>query len=105
LDIAPSDRFSAIYAFDNVLGGCIAINRLHPKERRLLSLAHDYAHFLVHRYNADVLISGYYKRVPEHERFADQFAVHFLMPANSVKRQLANARRYKPDITMTDLLT
>ena len=105
LEIKPSNQFSAIYIFEPKLGGCIAINRLHPRTRRLFNLTHDYAHFLVHRYNATILIEDYYTRIPQNERFADLFTIHFLMPMTSVKRQLANIRRNKPDLTLADLIT
>src|SRR5205807_10605690 len=39
-------KFSAIYLYDDQVGGCIAVNSNHPEERRRWSLAHDYGHFL-----------------------------------------------------------
>lgn len=97
--------FSAIYLYDNILGGCIAVNRLHPEERRRWSLAHDYGHFLVHRYRPTVFIEDSYRRVPESERFADAFALYFLMPTNGVRRRFNDIRKTKDKITPADLCT
>jgi len=44
LPLRPSN-YSAIYYYDQQLGGCIGVNSLHPEERRRWSLAHDYALF------------------------------------------------------------
>ena len=97
--------FSAIYLYDNQLSACIAVNRLHPEERRRWSLAHDYGHFLVHRYRPTVFIEDNYRRVPESERFADSFALYFLMPTNGLKRRFYDIRRTKDKITPADLCT
>ncbi|HLJ35893.1 MAG TPA: XRE family transcriptional regulator [Ktedonobacteraceae bacterium] len=102
LPLIPS-KFAAIYHFDNQLGGNIVINRLHLEERRRRSLAHEYAHFLTHRYKPNVLIEGVYQRLPESERFADAFAQFFLMPTSSLIRRFQNVRRTKQSITPADL--
>lgn len=98
-----SSTFSAIYLYDHQLSGCIAVNRLHPEERRRWSLAHDYGHFLVHRYQPTILIEGGYRHIPESERFADTFALYFLMPTNGLKRRFYDIRRTKDKITPADL--
>lgn len=104
LPLRPS-KFSAIYLYDNQLGGCIAINSLHPEERRRLSLAHDYGHFLAHRYKPTVFVEDSYHRLPESERFADYFALYFLMPTSGLKRRFNDIRRTKQKITPADLCT
>jgi Zn-dependent peptidase ImmA (M78 family)/DNA-binding XRE family transcriptional regulator len=86
LAIHPT-TFSAMYVYDHQSGGCIAVNRLHPEERRRWSLAHEFAHFLAHRFRADLFDDSYW-RLPERERFADDFAKHFLMPTSSLMRQV-----------------
>jgi Zn-dependent peptidase ImmA (M78 family)/DNA-binding XRE family transcriptional regulator len=89
-------KFSAIYLYDEQAGGCIAVNKNHPEERRRHSLAHDYAHFLTARNKPDVFIEeGYYQRKPESERLADDFASAFLMPANGVTRRFNDIRATK----------
>ncbi|HVB25549.1 MAG TPA: XRE family transcriptional regulator [Ktedonobacteraceae bacterium] len=102
LPLIPS-KFSAIYHYDNQLGGNIVINRLHPEERRRWLLAHEYAHFLAHRYKPQVLIEEAYKKLPESERFADAFARYFLMPTSSLIRRFQDVRRTKHSITPADL--
>jgi DNA-binding XRE family transcriptional regulator len=48
LKMQNSAKFSEIYFYDEVLGACVALNSLHPKQRRRLSLAHAFGHFLAH---------------------------------------------------------
>lgn len=104
MEMKPSDKFSAMYTYSDKLGGAIAVNRLHEEERRRFSLAHDYAHFLVHRHKAEVLMQDGYKRRPESEQFADQFAVHFLMPTLSVTRSYNAMKASQSRFTLGDLL-
>lgn len=96
LHLLPS-TYSAMYVFDPAFGGCIAVNRDHPVERRRWSLAHEYAHFLVHRHRPD-LVDDSYERLPERERFADAFARYFLMPTSSLMKRIG-AR----DVSRADL--
>lgn len=86
LPMKPS-KFSAVYMYDHSVGGCIAVNSYHPEERRRLSLAHDYAHFLSNRYIQKFHIDGIYQRLPDYEQFADYFALYFLMPTSSLTRR------------------
>jgi Zn-dependent peptidase ImmA (M78 family)/DNA-binding XRE family transcriptional regulator len=97
-------KFSAIYLYDEQVGGCIAINSKHPEERRRGSLAHDYGHFLTLREKSEVYIEeGYYQRKPESERLADDFAAYFLMPTSGVTRRFNALRRTKENVTVGDL--
>ena len=82
----PSD-IAGMFAFDEHLGGCIAINQQHREVRRRLSLAHEYAHFLTSRRQASVDFAKRYQRLPEGERFANAFAPAFLMPAVGISRR------------------
>ncbi len=102
LPLRPS-KFSAIYLFDHQAGGCIALNILHPEERRRWSLAHEYAHFLVHRHQPRMFIDGKFKRTLEKERFADCFALSFLMPTESLTRRFNNSRKETGKISAADL--
>jgi Zn-dependent peptidase ImmA (M78 family)/DNA-binding XRE family transcriptional regulator len=104
LPLQPS-KFSAIYLYDDQLGGCIAINSQHPEERRRWSLAHEYGHFLAHRYQPGAFVEDSYQRIPESERFADSFALYFLMPTSGLKRHFNDIRRTKEKITPADLCT
>jgi len=79
-----------IYAYNEELGGCIAINRRHPASRAKWSLAHEYGHFLSTRYAADVsLWNGEPWGKSYSERFADAFSKNFLMPRMGVNRGLS----------------
>lgn len=104
LPLRPSE-YAAMYLFTEELGGCIAVNSLHPEERRRWSLAHDYGHFLVHRYRPTLFVENQYQRVPESERFADYFALFFLMPTSGLKRRFNNLRQAQEAITPADLCT
>ena len=56
--------------------------------RQRWTLAHEYAHFLTNRYDAEITYEGRKSR-DAHEVFADRFATHFLMPASGVSRRLS----------------
>ncbi|MGH9695186.1 MAG: helix-turn-helix domain-containing protein, partial [Bryobacteraceae bacterium] len=62
----PSD-IAAMFSYDPEVGACVAVNARHPYERRRLSLAHEYAHFLTSRYRAEVTLLRPYRRRPDHE--------------------------------------
>lgn len=104
LELRPS-TFSAIYLYTHELGGCIAINSLHPEERRRWSLAHDYGHFLGDRYKPTLLVEDAYQRFPESERFADYFARFFLMPGSGLMRRFNDLRRTREKVSFADLST
>jgi Zn-dependent peptidase ImmA (M78 family) len=77
--------FAGMYIFVDGLGGCVLINSVHPIDKQRASIAHEYAHLLVDRYTAGIdylTISG---RKPANERFAESFAMSFLMPSSSVR--------------------
>ncbi len=76
---------AGMYIFVDGLGGCMLINSVHPADKQRASIAHEYAHLIVDRYTAGIdylTISG---RKPANERFAESFAMSFLMPASSVR--------------------
>ena len=103
IPMRPSDKFSAMYTYDHQLGGCIAVNSLHPEERRRLSLAHEYAHFLESRYASEIYVEDAYQRRPESERFADYFAFYFLMPTSGLTRRFNDIRQSQGKVTPADL--
>lgn len=99
-------RVAAMFAYSQELGGCIAINRKHPPERRRLSLAHDFGHFLTDRYRPEVAVLGRYRRVPAHERFAEAFGRMFLLPTTGLTRRFNELHRTRSGrITPADLCT
>ena len=102
LEVPP--RVAAMYAYTQTLGGCIAVNRKHPPERRRQSLAHDYGHFLTDRYRSEVSVVGRYQRVPAQERFAETFGRAFLLPESGLSRRFNDLHRTKGGkITPADL--
>lgn len=99
-------RISAMFAYTDELGGCIAVNRKHPEERRRNSMGHEYGHFLTKRYQPEVRILKRYQRIPGQERFADSFARSFLMPASGLRRRFHELRRSREKgLTLADLCT
>ena len=82
-----SSRVAGLFVNSSAHGGCIAINANHPFSRQRWTLAHEYAHFLVHRRQFEVTRVDGYRRVPRTERFADAFAAGFLMPAAGLTRR------------------
>ena len=95
---------AAMFAYTEHLGGCVAVNRKHPEERRRMSLAHDYGHFLTARYVPQVSLLGRYHRHPKQERFADTFAWAFLMPAAGLRRRYHELHRSRDGrVTPADL--
>jgi Zn-dependent peptidase ImmA (M78 family)/DNA-binding XRE family transcriptional regulator len=98
-------RVAGLFVFTEELGGCIAIQRKHPPGRRLWSLAHEYAHFLIHRYEAEVTVLRTDTRSVAKERFADAFAGSFLMPTLGLRRRFYDLQRQSGQITPASLLT
>lgn len=92
-------HFSEMYYYDEELGGCLAVNQNHPEERRRWSLAHGYAHFLVHRFQSAI----YYESGYEREQFADFFAKYFLMPTSGMLRHYHSLLQSKAKPTIGDL--
>lgn len=104
--MALPHRYAAMFAYTEEFGGCIAINRNHPEERRRMSLAHDYFHFLTRRYQPEVAAEAMYDRNPLFERAADAFARAFLMPAAGLRRQFNDVKRSRNGkSTLADILT
>lgn len=102
IPIRPS-TYSEIYHYDNHLGACMAINALHPEQRRRWSMSHAYAHFIAHRYRPVVSMLDRYRRKPESERFADDFATFFLLPTNGVLRQFSEIKSARKGFNVGDL--
>lgn len=97
-------KLAGMFAFSEDLGGCIAVNRKHPIERRRYSLAHEYGHFLVDRYRWTILLLERYERRPRAERFAEAFARALLMPAEGLRRRFLDLQRERrAGITHGDL--
>ncbi|HYJ06798.1 MAG TPA: XRE family transcriptional regulator [Chthoniobacterales bacterium] len=98
---------AGVFAYNDAAGGCIGINGQHPVPRGNFSLAHEYAHFLTTRYQADVALeSGGWGRLLT-EKFADSFASNFLMPRAGVNprfSEIADTRQGQDNIRIADLV-
>ena len=86
-------HLAGIFAYTEDLGGCVAVNSLHPEERRRWSVAHEYAHFLTSRFRPELTALRRPGRMPATERFADAFAAALLMPAPGLKRRFYQVSR------------
>ena len=96
---------AAVFGRTSGDGGCIAFNANHPWERQRWSLTHEFAHFLTDRSRAEVTSLARYVRLPDHERFADSFARHFLMPSTGVTKYFLDLKVTRPDgVVVSDLL-
>ncbi len=96
--------FSEIYAYDERLGACMAVNQNHPEERRRWSMSHGYLHFLAHRRTPVFHYAGQYQRMPESERLAEAFAMYFLMPTSGLVKRFS-AYKASGKFTPADLCT
>lgn len=102
-----SSKVSGVFAYNDVLGGCIGINVNHPRDRRNWSLAHECGHFLTNRYQAEITFLSDKRRQSRSERFADAFAENFLMPASGLNRRFTEMHRASQSgsITLAQICT
>lgn len=91
LDLPSS--VAGILLWGDEIGACVAVNRLHPQERRLWSLLHETGHFLRDREAGDVFPAAGPERMDASEVFADTFAREFLLPANGLARRFGEVIR------------
>lgn len=94
---------AGMYAFSDGLGGCIMVNRKHPAERRRASMLHEYGHLIVDRYKPGIDYLNMPGRKPANERFAEAFALSFLMPANAVRQRFHEIVATTNDFQVADL--
>lgn len=80
-------KIAGMHAYTADLGGCILVNRRHPPERRRVSMLHEYGHLIVDRYKPGIDYLTTTERKPANERFAESFALSFLMPASSLRQR------------------
>jgi Zn-dependent peptidase ImmA (M78 family)/DNA-binding XRE family transcriptional regulator len=77
---------SGLFAYDDAVGACILINANHPRDRRTLTAAHEMAHLISTRRQAEIL-GGRQVRNSREERYAAAFANAFLTPARTVMQK------------------
>lgn len=96
-------NLSGLYVFVPDFGYCVLINRVHARERRNWTIAHEYGHFLLDRDEPGVDYVKPMQRKSESERFADAFAAAFLMPESGVQRRFYEALERSGDFKVADL--
>ncbi len=96
-------KLAGLYVFAPEFGYCILVNRLHPRERRRWTTAHEYGHFLHDRDRPGVDYTKTLQRKPENEKFADAFAAAFLMPDAGVQRRFYEEVERSGDFKVSDL--
>ena len=103
-DDLPSN-IAGMYAYSADLGACLLINRKHPPKRRRVSMLHEYGHFLLSadRYKPGIDYLAISGRKPANERFAEAFALSFLMPGSSVWQQFQKSLVTTGDFQVADL--
>ena len=94
---------AGMYAYTADLGCCILVNRKHPPERRRVSMLHEYGHLIVDRYKPGIDYLTMSGRKPANERFAESFALSFLMPASSVRQRFHDIVTTTKDFQVADL--
>ncbi len=100
-----SRQIAGMFVYTDELGGCIAVNANHPEDKRRMTLAHDYWHFLTDRFRPDIALVGGQRRLRDRERAAEAFARNFLLPATGLTLRFQTIRRAKDGIvTPADLL-
>lgn len=100
---ALNSKLAGLYAFVPDFGYCILVNRLHPYERMRWTIAHEYGHFLFDRDKPGVDYLSAPARRPTSERFCDEFAACFLMPADGVRYLFKDAKDRSGDVNVGDV--
>jgi Zn-dependent peptidase ImmA (M78 family)/DNA-binding XRE family transcriptional regulator len=96
-------RIAGMFAYIGELGGVIAVNRKHPPERRRATMLHEYGHLLVDRHKPGIDYLATPAKRPANERFAEMFAMAFLMPATSIRRRFNEIVNSTNDFQIADL--
>lgn len=96
-------NIAGMYAYTPDLGCCILINRSHPAETRRASLVHAYGHVLVNRNDPGIDYLRFPGRKPPNERFAENFALSFLMPSSSLRKRFNEIVSITGDFQVADL--
>ena len=79
---------SGVYAYDAEVGACILINANRPRVHRTSTIAHETGHFASDRAVTDVYEDDELPTTLE-ERFANNFASAFLMPAAGIRARFS----------------
>lgn len=96
-------KIAGMFAYTADLGCCIFVNRKHPPERRRVSMLHEYGHLIVDRYKPGIDYLTMPGRKPANERFAESFALSFLMPTSSVRQRFHDIVTTTGDFRVAEL--
>src|SRR6266478_6277207 len=97
-------RIAGVFGYNDILGACVGVNSNHPRDRRNWTLAHEYGHFLMTRYQVEVTVLTIDKKLVGKERLADSFAKYFLMPASGLNRRFTEIHRAtERGVTLADV--
>jgi Zn-dependent peptidase ImmA (M78 family) len=97
--------FSGLYMFiPETEEGCIGLNANHPPEKLLLTLAHEYCHFLTTRLVSIVEDDSYTGGKSIEEKLAERFAVHFIMPRQAILASYSDTVQEKGTFTVADMM-
>lgn len=91
LDELRKTKISGVFAYSETFGALVGFNIEHDPRRIRWTLCHEYAHFLVDRYEPEVTPDAF-ERSPRKDRrevLADSFASNFLMPATGLSRRFS----------------
>lgn len=102
-NVPVASKIAGLYAFVADLGYCVLVNAKHPRARQRWTLAHEYGHFLADRHKPGVDYASVGERLPANERFADAFAMCFLLPAAGVRQQYFDVMNSRGDFQVADL--
>lgn len=97
---------SGLFAEDRNLGIFVIVNKYHDAGRRHWSLAHEYGHLLTRSQfpGGKITFSHPEQRVPASERFANEFAKAFLLPATAVGRDFHRIRESQREFQAGDIM-
>lgn len=96
---------SGAFAYAPVVGACILINSLHPRERQNWTFAHELGHFLTERSALDVAWQeGLSQSAHYLERFADLFAGALLLPAATIRRRIHEIKALEGKVAARQLI-
>lgn len=96
-------KISGLFAFEERVGPCFLLNANHPKERRMLSGAHELGHFISTRHNAD-LFDENIREGARAERYANAFARAFLTPVRAVMQKFQEVTAGSPLLTRRHII-
>jgi len=86
-------KIAGLFGYSDILGACVGVNLNHPRDRRNWTLAHEYGHFLMTRYQVEITVLATDRKLIGKERLADGFAKYFLMPTSGLNRRFTELHR------------